>query len=1197
MSKKLGRGNIMRNFKFLATTIVALMLACVLAVASFAVATTPFTDVDDKKNQPLAEAVSLLNGLGVAKGTSETTFGTMDHVTRQQMAAFVYRLMKGGKSLEGGTNATKFTDLEDSTYFGYVSWANATGVIKGKSKTTFDPKGGIILQDAYTMVVRALGHEDDTYQYPFSYIDKAEELGLDVGLDSVVNYTTKLTRGDVAIILANAFFAETGYEETKQEERLIGGGKKWVLEKKVYNPTLAEYAYDVEVGNFEVRATPKYAFNESEDATDYIPLCDDYEVDMLHLVASEEDEALNEIFCEFSETGLEGAADDYIMRGVQVFYTVEEKDGKNKLDEIYFMNSAHKVIETNTVTGYFVDAKSAADYYDKITSNDEHYYEKVEGYVTAGGTNIYFFDAPYSYLKPDYNSLTGITDKDELEEARYELRNEKNAKLIDIKCLDMEKGTYSYYVAEDRPVNTAEDLITNMQRVYSKGVYKMKFFDIDGDGIYEYAHYMPATYGFMDGDDNKYFSTEMEGNMPIHKEQKGSDIDVAFKPVIYYNDAKLSGAKFSDGDFVLAYLNPDANMIEVMGVVQPYNGFISRTIKSASPHRFLIDNTWFNSYYSYRVVEDFCDDENSTDYKNYNDPARFYQRSEYSSNNPFAALVGNSAVGEYFDIYAYKALGQNCVLWYDHLDDKSVAFGMDELAIPVSNEDNAAETYTKSEFVPKTDEVVQYAKVYFNGKVSYIAIDEEEMYPELDAGYEDGVYNLSVVTGVDGYRAYVDKICKVSVDSNGRYTLIPLLHAEDEDGEYVGVNRDSNTLVEEDNNKQFGMDLDYEVEGLIKKIAGSRYELVDAATGDTLLGDPFGADGQTVKYFNLTSSTRIIIKNTLTKGEKTEVEYLEFNASSFNGSTSEDSPLTNIQYILKGDPKSTSRADLVLLYAEAVDFSFEVKGIKNGWRVVIGSEVATDDAGNYRYAYKLFNPYTGSVEENVLGENYEVKAKNLDEAVEAGTIIEIKSSQVDEDGDVLGVLDTAEPAGLVYITEYDETDGYIGFVPVEAIYGAIDAGEIACGDDIETFAENYRYYGEELAIDGEEFRLAVNDDDEAIYGAPLYYEITEDTVISVVKTAKPGVAEIEAAEFALADVSAIAKASKEFKCYNEKVLNRKGVYGTEYAEYVKAYVYASENADTEGELPVAEYIVIVVNGSEDLIFTDFDDNFLPDSIA
>ena len=412
----------MRNSKFLATTIVAVILACVLAFASFA-ATTPFTDVDDKNNATLSEAVSLLNGIGVAKGTSETTFGTMDNVTRQQMAAFVYRLMRGGKSLEGGSNTTSFKDLTDSTYFGYVSWAHGTGVIKGTSATTFNPKGEIMLQDAYTMIVRALGYEDDTYQYPYTYIDKAEELGLDEGLDSVVGYTTKLTRGDVAVILYNTFFAEMAKEETKQVERLIGSGKKWVLEKKTFHPTLAEDVYDIEMGRFEVRATPKFAFNDSEASSDYIPLCDEYDTDMLHLVAAEEDEALQEIYCEFASTGLTGAADDYIMCGVEVFYTYTENNGKKELDKVYFMNSAHAVLETTAVGTAQKSAKDDDPYYKFTRGSKKGQISNVlkkKGFVTVADETIYFFDAPYSYLSPTFTP-------DMSEDTRYELKNEDSS--------------------------------------------------------------------------------------------------------------------------------------------------------------------------------------------------------------------------------------------------------------------------------------------------------------------------------------------------------------------------------------------------------------------------------------------------------------------------------------------------------------------------------------------------------------------------------------------------------------------------------------------------------------------------------------------------------------------------------------------------------------------------------------------------
>ena len=144
----------MSKFKRILTVgITAVMLLAVLSVSAFA-ATTKFTDVN-AKDETLSKAVSLLEGLGVAKGTTETTFGTNENVTRQQMAAFIYRLMKKGSTLEGGDNNTPFEDLYDDTYYGMVSWANAMGIIKGVSATEFDPDGSIILKDAYTMLVRA----------------------------------------------------------------------------------------------------------------------------------------------------------------------------------------------------------------------------------------------------------------------------------------------------------------------------------------------------------------------------------------------------------------------------------------------------------------------------------------------------------------------------------------------------------------------------------------------------------------------------------------------------------------------------------------------------------------------------------------------------------------------------------------------------------------------------------------------------------------------------------------------------------------------------------------------------------------------------------------------------------------------------------------------------------------------------------
>ena len=452
----------MRNiFKFLATAVLATLLVCAICM-NVSAANTKFTDVDDK-NETLSEAVALLSHLNITKGTSETTFGTNENVTRQQMAAFTYRLLKGGKTLENVSNTTKFTDLKDKTYFGYISWAQAAGVINGRSATEFDPEGGIVLQDAYTMLIRAMGYDDGSLAYPYDYIDLAESEKIDLaeGLPSNVGLDTTLTRGNVAVLLYNAFFGETAFTKVEKKEKLLGG-KSWVIENKEVNMTLAEYAYDVEVGEFVVRATPKYSFNDAPNVYDYVPLYDQFDGNSIQLVATETDEPVQMFYVDFADTGLTGKADDYIMNYVNVYYSTETKNGSKVVDDVLFISTYLRTVETNTVKTTFKSGDTPAE---KLGTTP---YNEPEGYLTVNGTeNVYFYDAPYSYLKPDYS----IADSDN---DRYLLRNEKNCKFIDLELVDKDEETYNYYI-KDIEIYTGEEMYKNLIRVFAGGIYKMKF--------------------------------------------------------------------------------------------------------------------------------------------------------------------------------------------------------------------------------------------------------------------------------------------------------------------------------------------------------------------------------------------------------------------------------------------------------------------------------------------------------------------------------------------------------------------------------------------------------------------------------------------------------------------------------------------------------------------------------------------------
>lgn len=186
------------------TKVFALILSVVMLIMTFAPIAGAFSDVP-AENAVLSEAIDTLLAKKITKGISENEFGTEQNVTREQMAAFIYRMLNDGESPEGGENKTNFTDLDDPTFYTMISWASEEGIIKGISETEFNPKGNITLQDCYTMLVRALGFgEDGTLSYPDGYISAAEEKGLSKNVSEEIENGAYLTRGDVAIILYNA---------------------------------------------------------------------------------------------------------------------------------------------------------------------------------------------------------------------------------------------------------------------------------------------------------------------------------------------------------------------------------------------------------------------------------------------------------------------------------------------------------------------------------------------------------------------------------------------------------------------------------------------------------------------------------------------------------------------------------------------------------------------------------------------------------------------------------------------------------------------------------------------------------------------------------------------------------------------------------------------------------------------------------
>ena len=258
-----------------------------------------------------------------------------------------------------------------------ISWANDMGIIKGRNETTFDPKGGIILQDAYVMLVRALGYEKDkTLAYPFDYINVAERIGLDEGIPADVNYDTALTRGNVAILLYNAFYADMAPTKVT-----VAPG----VEMDAETTNVAKSIFGIEYTVQRVMATPNYSLDGQTTEGDGNLV----ELRCLDLELSKEGH--DGIFgtVDFEELGLKGNADDYFLIDLAIYYK-PSADGEHEI-----VAASPLGTRTESISGKDIKFETTPDYSYQSDGN----IKAATGKVTINGQVAYLFDAPYTYSK------------------------------------------------------------------------------------------------------------------------------------------------------------------------------------------------------------------------------------------------------------------------------------------------------------------------------------------------------------------------------------------------------------------------------------------------------------------------------------------------------------------------------------------------------------------------------------------------------------------------------------------------------------------------------------------------------------------------------------------------------------------------------------------------------------------------------
>ena len=175
--------------------LVSIILACVFLL-SFSSAAEDAGNAEGKYNTP----ISILSALGIFDGKTDAATNT----TRAEFVVGLVRLM--GVFDVSPPDKSVFSDVPlDHSYAGEIMTAVGMGLINGYEDKSFRPEISVLLEDAVTMTVAALGYSNIANArggYPLGYMLSAVEIGLLKGVS--VSAGESLTNGEFALIIYNA---------------------------------------------------------------------------------------------------------------------------------------------------------------------------------------------------------------------------------------------------------------------------------------------------------------------------------------------------------------------------------------------------------------------------------------------------------------------------------------------------------------------------------------------------------------------------------------------------------------------------------------------------------------------------------------------------------------------------------------------------------------------------------------------------------------------------------------------------------------------------------------------------------------------------------------------------------------------------------------------------------------------------------
>ena len=203
----------MKNFRKVLALV--LVVATLFSFASMAGAKTlaDYTDADKVTTENYKFAVDVLSGLEILNGYEDDTFKPTNTITRAEMAKMIAVLSNAGDDNVDKLYAAacEFADVDkvNDWFASYVSYCAYTGIVAGRSATTFDPYGKVTGLETAKMLLVVLGMDAAEQGYvganwKINVLRDAQNFGLLEGFAAGYSVDEPITREEAAMMMLNA---------------------------------------------------------------------------------------------------------------------------------------------------------------------------------------------------------------------------------------------------------------------------------------------------------------------------------------------------------------------------------------------------------------------------------------------------------------------------------------------------------------------------------------------------------------------------------------------------------------------------------------------------------------------------------------------------------------------------------------------------------------------------------------------------------------------------------------------------------------------------------------------------------------------------------------------------------------------------------------------------------------------------------